>query len=33
MLHTIDPQAWKQDLPAFQEKTRAFYAGEFDKAA
>lgn len=33
MLHTIDPQAWKQDLPAFQEKTRAFYAGEIDKAA
>ena len=33
MLHTIDPQVWKQDLPSFQEKTKAFYAGEIDKAA
>lgn len=24
----IDPQSWKQDLPAFREKTKEFYAGE-----
>lgn len=24
----IDPQSWKQDLPAFREKTNEFYAGE-----
>ncbi len=29
----IDPQSWKQDLPEFQEKTAAFYAGQLDKAA
>ena len=29
----IDPQSWKADLPAFAEKTRAFYAGEVDKVA
>ena len=29
----IDPQSWKADLPAFREKTLAFYAGELDKAA
>ncbi len=29
----IDPQVWKQDLPAFREKTAAFYAGEVDKGA
>ena len=29
----IDPQSWKADLPAFAEKTRAFYAGEVDKMA
>ena len=29
----IDPQSWKQDLPAFREKTQAFYAGEMDKMA
>lgn len=28
----IDPQTWKQDLPAFREKTAAFYAGELKKA-
>lgn len=28
---TIDPQSWKQDLDAFREKTREFYAGELDK--
>ena len=33
MKYAIDPQAWKQDLPAFREKTEAFYAGELDKAA
>ena len=32
-MNTIDPQSWKQDLPAFQEKTAAFYAGELDKGA
>ncbi len=29
----IDPQSWKQELPAFREKTEAFYAGELDKGA
>ena len=29
----IRPETWKQDLPAFREKTAAFYAGELDKAA
>ena len=33
MMQTIHPETWKQDLPAFQEKTAAFYAGELDKAA
>lgn len=32
-METIHPQTWKQDLPAFREKTAAFYAGELDKAA
>lgn len=32
-MKTVDPQVWKQDLPAFAEKTRAFYAGELDKNA
>lgn len=32
-METIHPQSWKQDLPAFREKTAAFYAGELDKAA
>ena len=27
-MSTINPQEWKQDLPAFREKTAAFYAGE-----
>ncbi|MGN0662146.1 MAG: nitrite/sulfite reductase [Faecalibacterium sp.] len=27
----IDPQSWKQELPAFREKTEAFYKGEVDK--
>ena len=27
----IDPQEWKQDLPAFREKTAAFYKGELKK--
>ena len=26
-------QDWKQDLPAFREKTAAFYAGELSKDA
>ena len=29
----IDPQSWKQDLPAFREKTAAFYSGELDQGA
>ena len=29
----IDPQSWKEDLPAFAEKTAQFYAGELDKNA
>ena len=33
MMQTIHPETWKQDLPAFREKTAAFYAGELDKAA
>ena len=32
-MQKINPQSWKQDLPAFAEKTKAFYAGEVDKAA
>mgnify|MGYP001052672422 FL=1 len=32
-MNTIQPETWKQDLPAFREKTAAFYAGELDKAA
>ena len=32
-MHTIDPQSWKQDLPAFREKTAEFYAGTLDKAS
>jgi len=27
-METINPQEWKQDLPAFKEKTDQFYAGE-----
>lgn len=30
-MNTIDPQSWKQELPAFREKTRDFYAGAVDK--
>lgn len=33
MMRVIDPQEWKQALPAFKEKTEAFYAGEVDKNA
>lgn len=29
----IDPQSWKADLPAFREKTDAFYAGALDKGS
>ncbi|WP_294497190.1 nitrite/sulfite reductase [uncultured Gemmiger sp.] len=29
----IDPQNWKQELPAFRAKTDEFYAGQVDKAA
>ena len=31
-METINPQEWKQDLPAFKEKTDRFYAGELSKA-
>ncbi len=33
MIETIHSETWKQELPAFREKTAAFYAGELDKAA
>ena len=29
----IDPQTWKPDLSEFEEKTKAFYAGELNKSA
>jgi len=29
----MDTEFWKEDLPAFREKTAAFYAGEINKAA
>ena len=32
-MNTVNPQTWKQDLPAFKEKTDAFYAGELDKGS
>lgn len=32
-MRVIDPQEWKQDLPAFKDKTLEFYAGEVDKNA
>lgn len=32
-MQSIHLETWKQDLPAFREKTAAFYAGELDKAA
>ena len=31
-MEMINPQEWKQDLPAFKEKTDRFYAGELSKA-
>ena len=30
---TIDASTWKKEIPAFREKTAAFYAGEVDKGA
>lgn len=33
MINSIDPQSWKADLPAFREKTKAFYAGALDKGS
>lgn len=30
-MKSIHPMEWKQDLPAFKEKTAAFYAGEIDR--
>lgn len=32
-MHKIDPQSWKQDLPAFREKTEEFYAGKSNVGA
>ena len=32
-MHQIDPQSWKQDLPAFQMKMAEFYNGTLDKAS
>lgn len=31
-MNTINPESWKADLPAFREKTAAFYAGEIKLA-
>lgn len=31
MDYKIDPKSWLQDLPAFREKTAAFYSGELGK--
>ena len=31
-MNTINPQEWKQDLPAFREMTEKFYAGEVPMA-
>lgn len=30
-MEKINPQAWKEEMPAFREKTEAFYAGELSK--
>ena len=30
-MYKIDPKSWKADMPAFREKTAAFYAGELKK--
>lgn len=30
-MYKIDPKSWKEDLPAFREKTDAFYKGELKK--
>ncbi|MDO4261564.1 MAG: nitrite/sulfite reductase [Eubacteriales bacterium] len=30
-MNKIDPQSWKEDMPAFREKTEAFYRGEIKK--
>ena len=32
-MHQIDPQSWKQELPAFRVKTAEFYNGTLDKAS
>ena len=32
-MNTIHPQSWKQDLPAFREKTEEFYAGKINVGA
>ena len=32
-MERIDPMSWQADLPAFREKTDAFYSGELGKAA
>lgn len=31
VLYKIEPKSWKEDLPAFREKTDAFYKGELKK--
>lgn len=33
MIHTIEPQSWKEGLAVFKEATEAFHAGELDKNA
>jgi ferredoxin-nitrite reductase len=30
-MNVIDAQSWKKNMPAFKEKTKAFYAGELSK--
>ena len=32
-MQPIETQTWRQELPAFKEKTDAFYRGELDKMA
>ena len=32
-MEKINPLQWKEDMPAFREKTAQFYAGELPKAA
>ena len=32
-MKSVNPEAFRPDFTEFREKTRAFYAGEMDKAA